>query len=157
MHLTSRSAFSILGDEGRTKLAKELSPLIVFSIIEGFFGHWPQNFKDGIRHDFYEKLNNAELEYGSCKEFLSKDNPFTGDALLNKLALNVAELAGRPMDQEVIVKVISVASESFAEMKLNQMMNDIKESGFLHSSLITEGELEQAKAALLNEQASGNA
>ena len=36
-------------------------------------------------------------------------------------------------------------------------MNDIKESGFLHSSLITEGELEQAKAALLNEQASGNA
>jgi hypothetical protein len=148
MHLTSRSAFSILGDEGRTKLAKELSPLIVFSIIEGFFGHWPQNFKDGIRHDFYEKANNAELEYGACKEFLSTDKPFTGDGLLNKLALNVAELVGRPMDQEVILKVISVTSECFIELKLNQMMRDLKDSGFLYSSAVTESELEEATAAL---------
>lgn len=148
MHLTSRSAFSILGDEGRTKVAKELSPLIVFPIIETFFGHWPQNFKDGIRRDFLEKANNAEVEYGACKEFLSTDKPFAGDGLLNKLALNVAELVGKPMDQEVIEKVISLASKSFAEMKLNQMMKDLKESGFLHSRAMTEGELAEARAAM---------
>ena len=43
MHLTRRSAFSVLGDEGKIKLAKELSPLIVPPIIEGLFGHWPKN------------------------------------------------------------------------------------------------------------------
>ncbi len=148
MHLTNRSAFSILGPEGRNKLQNELSLLIVGSIFDAMVGHWPQKFKDGIRHDFLEKLNNAELEYGACKEFLSTDNPFAGDGLLNKLALNVAGLVGKPMDQEVIVKVISVASESFAQMKLNEMMNDLKESGFLYSSVVTESELAEARAAL---------
>ena len=98
-----------------------------------------QKSKDGIEREFYENLNKAELEYGACKEFVSKDNPFADDGLLNKLARNVAELAGRPMDIEFIMQVISMTSKAFSEMRLNQMMADLKESGFLYSRSITEG------------------
>jgi hypothetical protein len=74
--------------------------LIVPPIVEGFFGHWPQKYKVGIRHELYENLNNAELEYGACKEFVSKDNPFADDGLLNKLAQNVARICKRPSNHK---------------------------------------------------------
>ncbi|MGA7461572.1 MAG: hypothetical protein WBW69_15185, partial [Candidatus Korobacteraceae bacterium] len=37
---------------------------------ETYFDHWPKKVKDGIRTDFYNKLNNAQMEYGRCKEVL---------------------------------------------------------------------------------------
>jgi hypothetical protein len=31
-----------------------------------------QNLRDGIERDFYDNLNNTEMEYASCKELLLK-------------------------------------------------------------------------------------
>lgn len=72
LHLTNRSAFGQLGQEERSKLQDELAPLEIDTTIETLFGHWPKNLRDGIRRDFYQNLNNAEMEYGSCKELLLK-------------------------------------------------------------------------------------
>ena len=54
---------------------------------------------------------------------------------------------------EFITDVIVMASKNVSEMKLNQMMNDLKESGFLYSCAITEGELEQARQQLFDRTA----
>jgi hypothetical protein len=70
LHLTNRYAFAQLGQERRNKLYDELVPTTIDATIETYFGHWPQNLRDGIERDFYSNLNNTEMEYGSCKELL---------------------------------------------------------------------------------------
>ncbi len=70
LHLTDRYAFAQLGNERRNKLIDELVPPTIDATIETYFGHWPKNLKDGIEKDFYSNLNNAQIEYGSCKELL---------------------------------------------------------------------------------------
>jgi len=70
LHLTNRYAFAQLGNERRNKLYDELVPPTIDAMIETYFGHWPQNLKDGIESDFYNNLANTEMEYGSCKELL---------------------------------------------------------------------------------------
>lgn len=72
LHLTNRSAFGQLGQEKRSKLQDKLAPLAVDATIQTLFGHWPTNLKDGIKKDFYQNLNNSEMEYGNCKELLLK-------------------------------------------------------------------------------------
>ena len=72
LHLTNRSAFKQLGEEKRSKLLDELGPVLVNAVTETLFGHWPQNLKDGIKRDFYDNLNNSEIEYGSCTQLFLK-------------------------------------------------------------------------------------
>jgi hypothetical protein len=61
-----------------------------------------------IRDEFYEKLNDAELEYSTCKESLSEKNPLTGDSLYTKLAHNVAELSENSMNPAILQRNTSV-------------------------------------------------
>jgi hypothetical protein len=70
LNLTDRYAFAQLGHERRNKLDDELVPPTIDALTETYFGHWPQNLKDGIKSDFYSNLNNAQIEYGSCEEML---------------------------------------------------------------------------------------
>jgi hypothetical protein len=72
LHLTNRSAFKQLGQEKRNKLLEELGPVVADAATETLFGHWPQNLKDGIKRDFYDSLDNSEMEYASCKQLLVK-------------------------------------------------------------------------------------
>jgi len=71
-HLTNRSAFRQLGQEKRTKLQNNLGPLAINATIQALLGHWPKHLNDGVKNDFYENLNNAEMEYGACKHLLLK-------------------------------------------------------------------------------------
>lgn len=68
LHVTDRVAFNQLGPERRNQLIDSLVPPTIDATIETYFDHWPQKSKDGIRKDFYSNLNNAQTEYGSCKE-----------------------------------------------------------------------------------------
>ncbi|MGO9274051.1 MAG: hypothetical protein ACLQOO_28075 [Terriglobia bacterium] len=72
LHLTNRSAFAQLGHEKRNKLYDALAPIVIDDTARTlctWFG-WPTNLKDGIKRDFCNNLNNAEIGYGSCKELL---------------------------------------------------------------------------------------
>jgi hypothetical protein len=85
LHLINRSAFRQLGHEKRNKLVDDLASLVVNSSIETLFGHWPKKTKDGIKMDFYQNFNSAEIEYGKCKELLLK--PGDDTRILDKLRL----------------------------------------------------------------------
>jgi hypothetical protein len=102
MHFTNRLAFHYLGKEKREKLQDELSPPTIHATIEALFGHWPQNLKNGIKEEFYQNLNNAEIEYSTCKEiFLTPEQDVSAFdkvqkgqksiALVNMLIDNIAE------------------------------------------------------------------
>jgi hypothetical protein len=77
-----------------------------------------------IRSEFYDNLNNAELEYSTSKELLSNENPLTGDSLLSKLGRNVAQLSGSPMNPTTMTLVIGWAVDAYKEMNLDSLVQE---------------------------------
>jgi len=73
LQLTDRIGFNDLGHEKRQKLNDVIGPLVVDSMIKTLFGHWPSHLQDGIKKDFYENLNNAQIEYSECKSLMLKE------------------------------------------------------------------------------------
>ncbi len=123
MHLTMRFAFSQLTKEQLAKLQRHLGPCISSVAVDSFFDHWPENLKEKMGNEFYEKLNDAELEYANCKELFSEKDPITGDSLFSKLARNVADLSGNSMNPIVVVRIVSSAADSWKEMELHSLVN----------------------------------
>ena len=75
LHMTNRQAHTQLQPEQMRKLQSELVPLVALPSIEAFFNHWPEDLKEKITVEFYQKFNQAELDYSTSKELLAKDNP----------------------------------------------------------------------------------
>ncbi len=131
MHLTNRFAYGLLGQDGRCKVQVQLFPLIAGPTLEAIIGHWPQHLKDGVKAEFLEKLNAAEMEYGGCKEFLIPENPFADDALFSKFAGNVCELLGVDKDDftsfaQTHAQVTGLAMDSFKELNLSETLRAIR-------------------------------
>jgi hypothetical protein len=76
--------------------------------------------------DFFTKLNDAEVEYSTCKELLSKESGLTGNSLFSRLARNVADLSGNSMNPATLVFVISTGAEAYKAMNLDSL---VKEAG----------------------------
>jgi len=125
MHMTNRLSFSKLGNEQRIKLQGELAPVVIDPTIKSLFDHWPKNLKEGIKNEFYEKLNDAEIEYSDCKELLSKDNPFSDNALFSKLAKNVAELSGHSNNPEMLIQIITLSVDAWKNMRLEELVDAV--------------------------------
>ena len=125
MHITNRVAFRILGHERRTKLQEELGPAMVHAVVESLCGHWPGEMKERIKHEFFEKMNDAEVEYSACP-LQSSDNPLGSNALFPLLARHVADLAGSPDNPEVILDALYVARTALAATDLDRLVGEIK-------------------------------
>jgi hypothetical protein len=122
-HLANRSAFSRLGNNKRTKLQNLLGPILADSTTEAWFGHWPEKLKEGIKHDFYNNINVAELEYSKCKKLFPEKDEGTKDTLFWELGKNIAELSGWDHNPTVIVECMCFSFEKFAEMKLDELID----------------------------------
>jgi hypothetical protein len=94
LHLMNRQAHSRLGPDRVAKLQGAVEPLIVPAAVDTFFAHWPEKFKSGIERNFFEKLNDAEMEYASCKLLFPEKRPIDDTAMCSRLAMNVSNLAG---------------------------------------------------------------
>jgi hypothetical protein len=93
LHLMNRKAHSGLGPDRVAKLQDEVRPLIVVAAVS-FIAHWPEKFKSGFEREFFEKVNDAEMEYASCKLLFPEKRPTDDTALCSRLALNVLNVAG---------------------------------------------------------------
>ncbi len=123
MHLTNRSAFTQLTEQQLNKLQAHLGPLLSSVAVDSFFAHWPEGLKAKMQEEFYEKLNDAEIEYSTCKKMLS-DDFIDSDALFSKLALNVAELTGNSLNPAVVVLVISCGVNAYKELQLDELVKN---------------------------------
>jgi len=121
MHLTCRTAFQLrLTEQQIESLQAYLGPVIASTAIDSFVGHWPADVKEKVLADFYSKLNDAEIEYSRCKEVF--DGKFLGESLFMKLAWNIAELSGNPMNPATIALVVSFAIDEYKAMSLDTLV-----------------------------------
>jgi hypothetical protein len=137
LHLTNRSAFAQLGHEKRVKLQGELGRPAIDAMIETYFGHWPKNLKDGIERDFYNNLNNAEMEYGSCKALLLKpedDTPILekiesgakSKSMVGQLTDNLSQIIEGKINMNVLfqVKICDVVVESLKKKEIDSLVSE---------------------------------
>ncbi|MGD0918618.1 MAG: hypothetical protein ABSB22_19390 [Thermodesulfobacteriota bacterium] len=137
-HLMNRNALSILGNDGRNKLQNEIAPLIVVPAISGFFDHWPEDRKEKMTNDFYDDLNNAEVDYSSCRELLPPSvevlfkevledlNSFSENCLFAKLISRIISLSGKSLSPEAIMLLLEISTKTLIDMNLKQQVEGIK-------------------------------
>ena len=131
MHLTMRHAFGKLTETQIKKLQDYLGPLLSSIAIASYFAHWPEGLKQKMTDEFYEKLNEAELEYTKCTQF---DSLKQGQeriteklrSLFMKLASNISELAVDREDIAIIVPVANIAINECEGMQLDSLIAEVK-------------------------------
>jgi hypothetical protein len=126
-HLTMRECFGLLGDQSRQRLQNFLMPIITFECVESTCGHWPEERKEGMRSEFINNMNNAELEYGTCMEFYSEeDSDFKGNSLFSSLVRNISEELN-PEPNEIrsssrMIYILTVSLKAYEDMKLENLI-----------------------------------
>jgi hypothetical protein len=98
MHLTNRQAYQTLGSDKVGILQKAIWPGIASTAVDTFCAHWPEKFKSGIKGDFFNNLNNAELEYSSFKLLSPEKKPIDNNAMCSQLAMHILNHAGYDAD-----------------------------------------------------------
>ena len=121
MHLTMRSAFSLLTEQQITGLQGYLGPLISSTAVDSYFAHWPENQKEKILSDFYSKLNDAESEYSTSKEIVS--GKFLDNSLFSKMARKLEGLSGNNLNPMTNVFIQSSAADAYKAMDLNTLVS----------------------------------
>jgi hypothetical protein len=137
VHLTLRQAFGNLTKEQTQKLQDFLSPLISSVAIDSHFAHWPEDLKQKMTDEFYQKLNDAELEYTECIDQIQFDSSKDRQdrikdifrALFLKLSFNVANLACNDENNFTLsVPVMDVAMNEWIRMRLDKLIADVKKA-----------------------------
>ena len=138
IHLALRQAFGNLTKEQTQKLQDYLGPLISSVAINSYFAHWPEDLKQKMTDEFYQKLNDAELEYAECTDRIQFDSSKEKqerikdifNALFLKLSFNVANLACNDENNLALtVPVMEVAMNEWIRMRLNKLIADVKKAG----------------------------
>jgi len=125
MHLANRRFYTDHGEAIGQRWQNELGPSYIAAFLESVVGHWPQDLKDGIHSDLYDKINDAELNYSPCRGLYPEENEiFSGNTLFSKLAQNIAELAGttNPVDQFLIM---DGALKVFLRLSFQDCVNEL--------------------------------
>lgn len=132
MHLTLRHAFGKLSQTQMQKMQEYLGPLISSVAIESYFAHWPEDLKQNMTNEFYEKLNDAETEYAECTKNIppaktdEERSKQIFQSLFLKLASNVVNLATEEGNISLLPNVVEVALNEWKKMRLNEIMSEIK-------------------------------
>jgi hypothetical protein len=131
MHMTMRQAFAGLTAACLQELQTYLGPLISSVAIDSYFAHWPQDRKERMISEFYDKLNDAELEYTQSTQF---ETELQGEermktqlrAFFMKLASNGANWAvDDESDLSVLPPVIELSIREWKNMKLDALIADV--------------------------------
>jgi len=103
-----------------------MGPLLASTVVDTFFAHWPEEWKKGLRGNFFDKLNDAEQEYATCRKLVSEQDPLSPDTLFGRVARNSCALWERDQDIDALTAVLSVATRAFAGMHLEAQVAEVK-------------------------------
>ncbi len=121
-HLTMRFVFGELGHEKRVELQNLLVPILMESSTEAWFGHWPNDLKEGIKKDFKNNINSAELEYSKYKKMFPEKDEGSKDTMFWEFGKNIARLSGHENDIVIITKCMAYAVEILKQIKLKDLV-----------------------------------
>lgn len=121
-HLSMRYAFGELGHEKRVELQNLLLPILMNNSTETWFGHWPAKYKEGIKKEFRDNINRAELEYSKYQKFFAEKNEGTKDTLFWEFSKNISKLSGHETDIIIITKCMAFTVEVLGKIKLKDLV-----------------------------------
>jgi hypothetical protein len=121
-HMTSRITLSKFGAERRSKLCDIIFPPVALSAIDAFWSHQPVEEKKILRNHFYQGMKEADQDYGTGTEWLSREKPYLGDSLLSKLGRNVARGMGQEFNPETILQVTIAAADVMRSAKIPELV-----------------------------------
>lgn len=119
-HLTLR--YTVRGGLSETqirKLREFVWPLLASTAVDAFCKHWPDDVKREIQNEFFEKMDNTEVEYSQCAVIWSKEQPFSGTNVFSRLATNIAALLDQDRNPGTMMAVLGAAAHSFEAMHLS--------------------------------------
>ena len=94
--------------------------------------------KEKMINDFYDDLNDAELDYSSCRELLPPSvevlfkevledlNSFSENSLFAKLISRICSLSGKSLSPEAIMLLLEISTKTLVDMNLKQQVEGIK-------------------------------
>jgi hypothetical protein len=129
--MAMRAAASQLTEARISKLQAYLGPLISSTAIDSYCAHWPADLKQKMISEFYDNLNNAELEYTECTKAIQVQGEEGAKqrmhALFMSMASTIAQLANDShTDIAVVTFVYQTAVDEWAKMQLAKLMTDVK-------------------------------
>lgn len=113
MCVSSRIAFNTIKEKYVLIFQKKLSSYM-FEKVKSFFINELSMQKiivDNMTDLFYSDLNDREIVYGSCKEFLPKEKPLTGNSISLKFASAINQIFKDNPNPEILVTIIEIISE----------------------------------------------
>lgn len=128
MHLTIRHASTVLTASQMQKTQEYLTSLIPSVCIDSYFAHWPANIKENMTDDFFEKLNDAEVEYTEHAKNSKSENG--GDRLLEMfslLASHISDLCGSNIALIARPLIIHQAINEWTKMDLDTLMAGVSQ------------------------------
>lgn len=134
MHMTMRAASVQLTDSQILKFQSYLGPLVSSVAIDSYCAHWPDEIKQKMSHEFYEKLNQAEVEYAECtRPHTNEKNDETAKerlkALFGMLGTNISRLAYNDnVDIAIVSLVFQTALDQWSSMELPALIADVKKA-----------------------------
>jgi len=126
LQLCDRKAFSTLQPEQVGKLHAIISPEVFGATVDAHFLHAPAEMKKEIRSALYKGLKEAAIDYDSSTEWLSKNEPYTGNSLLSKLLRRVMKEIGGEADAKLMIEVIKAATDALDNSGLPVLIEAIK-------------------------------
>jgi hypothetical protein len=125
-HLVIRTAFETGYTEPQiARLLGYLGPLLSSTAVGAFFDHWPQELKQKIRSEFYERLNEAEADYAQCRGLVSQKEPLDKTTLFGRLTSNIADLYAKPGDRSIMTVVLAEGTNAYNGMQLRNLIADV--------------------------------
>lgn len=122
-HLTIRTAAAKrLSETNIQKLQGYLGPLLASTAVDTFCRNWPEELKSKMRNEFFQKLNDAELEYAACHGLVSQSDPLNDGTLVGKFQTNAVALFERTGDSLAELAVGTEILGAFANMNLDSLV-----------------------------------
>lgn len=138
MHIMLRHAEVQLTEPQIEKLQNFLGPLISKVVVNCYCAHWPDDIKGKMIDEFYEKLNEALLEYSLCTFDPSKKQGEKASperqlqmqhALFMRLGLNVSpHITNAEKDKATTESVARVAIAEWNRMGLDKLIAEVKKA-----------------------------
>jgi hypothetical protein len=128
MHLTMRASFAVQLTRAQIeKLQGFLGPVLSSTAIGSYFVHWPDDLKHKMVGEFYEKLNQADVEYAECSRF---DSPVEDQQIFRALFLHlgttVSDLCRGETDVPLIMSFAHTAMSEGARMPIESLLAQFK-------------------------------